>query len=206
MKWKSFLLIGSCTFLITGCASTANKGLEQYIGRAIFEIPNSHSSGEVVDGIYNAIAWRSSNLQKFEKFMPEELPDTPPKPKLVTKQAGIGAFSFTFMNVDCGNDVWVSMNGQEDALKTSLGTSEQGGYRVCIYPYKDGYKAYIYGIYTYSESNSIGGLIVSGIRKVVNSSTCDGEKTYNCWFKQIVSKIEEKFPDAKVVRVDMPQH
>ncbi len=209
MKLSKFLffillIISSVSFL--NCAATSNKGMEQYVGRAIIDVPQHYKPEEVVDNIYDSIAWRSSDLQKFETFLPEELPDKPAKPIIAYKEFGFGPYSFTFTTVKCGNKVWVSMNGQENELKSPYGTKESGGYRVCIYPYKNGYKVYVFGLYTYSEQNPFGGLIAKGIEKVVNKSLCNDDKTFNCWFKQIVDKIKNKFPDAKIARIDLPQH
>lgn len=67
---------------ITSCGTHLSIKNEQYIGRAIFDIPNTYKPNEVVDGVYNAIAWRSPNLQKFQNPFPDELPDKPPAPKL----------------------------------------------------------------------------------------------------------------------------
>lgn len=107
--------------------------------------------------------------------------------------------------VDCGENALVSMNGQEKDIRSPYGATDSGGYRVCIYPYKDGYRVYIFGIYTYSESNPIGGLITKGIKKVVVGALCEGDSTYNCLFKQIVNKVKEKFPSAELVKLDLPQ-
>ena len=189
---------------ITSCAPLSTK-YEQYIGRAIFDIPNTYKPDEVVDGIYNAIAWRSSNLQKFQKLFPDELPDKPGVPKMGSKEVGLGVYSIQFATVDCGENVWVSMTGQENELRSPYGTTDAGIYKVCIYPYKDGYRVYIFGIYTYSESTSIGGIIASGIKKVVMSGLCQGDSVYNCWFEQIVDRVKKKFSDAQLVKLDLPQ-
>lgn len=205
--WRSlFLLIPmfSVSILISGCASTAKKGYEQYVGRAIFDIPNSYKSNEVVDKVYDAVAKRATNMQQTKLLFPEQLPDTPEKPVIENKELGFGPYSFNLISIKCGN-AWVSISGQEPDLKSSYGTTDTKGYKACIYPYKDGYRAYVFGLYTYSENDSLTGLIARGIKKAVTSAVCKDDKYFNCLFDQIISKLKENVPDGKMVSLEYPQ-
>ncbi len=202
---RSILFLIFLIPLLSGCINTATKTHEQYLGRLVLDIPNSYEQKEVVNNVYDALSIRASQLQKYENFFPEEFPEKPARPKMQNKEMGIGMYSMNFINVKCGDNAWISISGQERGLKSAYGTKDLGSYRVCIYPYKKGYRVYVIGIYTYSEQNSILGSIAGAIKKGVTKATCDTDKVYNCWFNQVVKEIENKFTNAKVVRIDMPQ-
>ncbi|RUM57188.1 MAG: hypothetical protein DSY60_05295 [Persephonella sp.] len=196
-------ILSSCWFL----EATTEKN-ETYVARLILDIPKDYTKKDVIDGVVGSIANRCDSISKDKRFFPETLPEKPEKPIMVN----VG-FGYTFPT--CGN-AWVEIGGEDTGIHNFLGVDGSGQYRACIYPYKDGYRVYVYANYEIS-SDAVGSLlrdftskvkdkIDSGMNKAFGGLTyvCQDE-LFNCWFDIVLVNLKEKFPKSKIISIDYPQ-
>ena len=186
-----------------GCASVATKQ-ETYVAKEVIDVPSKYNLQQVVKKTEETIGVRATNIQKFVGFMPEDLPDKPAHPKFSMKDIGFGLGSITFATISCGDKAVATISGQEPELKNPYGTAEISGYKACIYPYKNGYRIYIFGTYIKQDSNGLGGFFTRIIETGVSKIACNNMPIFNCWWKQIVEKSKQEFADGKIIEVEYP--
>ena len=194
---KTLLFVLSVLFLaITGCAVTDNQ-VSTKKARVIYFVPKTVDSEKVKQALYDAISLRAKDMKEVENFMPETLPQTPFRPvrknifgALNTIAAGNPKLEATQLDT---TNAWYSVEGGEE-----MGTPFNRQYVVykgAIYPYKDGYKVYIYEFY----QEGVDG-IMGHITKAVAESI-SGEKAPLLFIAQISNKFKEKIPEAKLENV-----
>ena len=194
-----FNLIGVVILIIlsiTGCGSTSigdnRKSIKK--ARAIFYVPKSISAEKVAKGLYNAVSLRVNDLRDNENLLPEILPDKPQSPTNNRMFKGIigmsgGNASLEMMQLDMSNAYYTVMgNG---AMKTQFNSKEEL-YKAGIYPYKDGYKVYIYLFY---EEGTEG--LTGALTKFMTDSIVGGDGAL-VFIAQIRDKFLKEIPDAKV--------
>jgi len=187
------ILLG--TFLL-GCASLNNQ-VSTKKARVIYFVPKTVKSDKVKEALLNAITLRTQDVKDVENFMPEQLPNKPAHPirknifgALNTLAAGNPKLEATQLDV---TNSWYSVEGSEE-----MGTPFNRQYVVykgAIYPYKDGYKVYIYEFYQEGVDGLMGHLT-----KAV-AETISGEKAPLLFIAQISNKFKESVPGAKLENV-----
>ena len=194
---KTLLFVISVIFLmITGCAVTDNQ-VSTKKARVIYFVPKTVDSEKVKQALYDAISLRAKDMKEVENFMPETLPQTPFRPvrknifgALNTIAAGNPKLEATQLDT---TNAWYSVEGGEE-----MGTPFNRQYVVykgAIYPYKDGYKVYIYEFY----QEGVDG-IMGHITKAVAESI-SGEAAPLLFIAQISNRFKEKIPEAKLENV-----
>ena len=183
--------------LFTGCASSMlDKRVSTKKARVIFFVPAKYSPEQVQKALYEAISFRADNLKEQENFFPEKLPDQPDSPKQTS------LFGGRFAVLAQGDPNFEAMNlNTSNAFYTVTGTGKASSpvfanyavFKGAIYPYKDGYKVYIYLFYK-EGSDGIMGALVQGI-----SSSIVGQKdTRLLYMAQVRDEFLKKIPDAKI--------
>jgi len=182
--------------LISGCAVTNNQ-VSTRKARVIYFVPKTVDSEKIKDALLNAITLRTTDVKDVENFMPEKLPAQPAHPvrknifgALNTFAAGNPKLEATQLDT---SNAWYSVEGTEE-----MGTPFDRQYVVykgAIYPYKDGYKVYIYEFYQEGVDGLMGHL-TKAVAEAVS-----GEKAPLLFIAQISNRFKEKIPEAKLVDV-----
>ena len=202
-----FIIFTLSSLFVSSCYFADTDKTEKYDARLILDVPNQYSKKEIIDAVINSIKNECDSTSKDKRLFPENLLETPQKPVMVNL-----GYGYTFAT--CGN-AWIEITGNNCSVGGSLGKSVLGIYRVCIYPYKYGYRLYIYADYEKS-SDVIGNLIQNftanekdkkgqsfNLGKEYNY-VCQDE-FFNCWFDIILVRLKEKFPKSKIISINYPQ-
>ena len=183
-------------FIITGCAFTNNQ-VSTKKARVIYFVPKKVDSEKVKEALLNAITLRTKDVKDVENFMPEKLPDTPGHPvrKNIFGTLNViasGNPKLEATQLDTTN-AWYSVEGTEE-----MGTpfnKQYVVYKGAIYPYKDGYKVYIYEFYQEGVDGIMGHITKAIAEKI------SGEKAPLLFIAQISNRFKEKIPEAKLENV-----
>jgi hypothetical protein len=184
------------TILLSGCVSLNNQ-VSMKKARVIYDVPKTVDSEKVKESLLSAISSRTEDIKDIENLMPEELPEKPEHP-IVNKNnifAGLAPIAngnpeFEAMQLDTHN-AWFSVQGKEEFK--SIFNSNYVVYKGAIYPYKDGYKVYIYEFYREGTNGIVGHLA----KKITKSVT--KEETPLLLIAQISGKFKKKIPSAKLI-------
>jgi hypothetical protein len=182
---------------ITGCVFTSNEVTTQK-ARAIYFIPKKVTVEEVKKALKAAIAGRVDNIKEICDFMPEKLPEKPAHP--VNKNI-FGSLSV----IGAGNpSMEAAQLDTTNAYCTLQGSETYGGpfdeksviYKAAIYPYKKGYKVYIYEFFQESSNGIMGHLVKASIDKLMSSDSPA------LFMAQVMDKFQRELPQAKLLNVD----
>jgi len=196
MKLWKLLAFFFSVLLITGCAFTSNEVKSQK-ARAIYYVPKDVNPEKVKEALKDAISGRVSNIKEVCNIMPEELPEKPQMPKTSNLFGGMAAMAagspqFEAMRLDLSN-AFCAFEGSE-----SYGTMFNKNtvfYKAAIYPYKDGYKVYIYEFFQEGADGIMGHLVKATVEKITGS-----ESPY-LFMAQVMEKFERELPNAKLISV-----
>ena len=193
LKLIFMMLLG---IFMLGCASLNNQ-VSTRKARVIYFVPKTVNSEKVKDALLNAITLRTEDVKDVENFMPEKLPEQPAHPirknifgALNTIAAGNPELEATQLDT---TNAWYSVEGTE-----KMGTPFDRQYVVykgAIYPYKDGYKVYIYEFYQEGVDGLMGHL-TKAVAEAVS-----GHKAPLLFIAQISNKFKEEIPEAKLENV-----
>jgi len=189
----NFMIIVGAIF-ITGCAFTNNQ-VSTKKARLIYVVPKKVEASKVKEALLNAITLRTQDVKDVENLMPEQLPDKPGHPIQKNIFGALNAIAagnpkLEATQLDTSN-AWYTIEGTE-----TMGTPFNRQYVVykgAIYPYKNGYKVYIYEFY----QEGVDG-IMGHITKAI-AETISGEKAPLLFIAQIGNRFQEKVSDAKLV-------
>jgi hypothetical protein len=196
MKFVKFFFGLVILLLISGCAFTSNEVSTQE-ARAIYFVPKSVSPSEVKNALKAAISGRVNNIKVICKLMPETLPAKPGHPinkNIFGGLAVIGsgnpemeAMQINTLNAYCtlqGSETYGSMFNKNEVV-----------YKAAIYPYKDGYKVYIYEIFQEGSNGIMGHLIQMSVAKLM------GSNSPFLFMAQVMDKFERELPQAKLINI-----
>ena len=215
-KTYIFLFIVFILFL-SSCQSLKNimeNKNKKYTARLIIDLSDKYEKDKVVRGIEYSLSYRCDiikNKKGFPKKLLEQVEKTIVTNRIVDNIGNAIAV--------CKN-AWIEMYRENVLDMLLFGTNEKGAYKVCIYPYKFGYRVYIYANFKLKR-NIIGNILsednplnrnnekTSLIKKISKSSKglfyiCE-DRTFNCWFDMIFMRLEEVFPDLKIISAIYPQ-
>jgi len=196
MKFFKIISFITLLFFISGCAFTSNE-VKTEKARAIYFVPKDVKPEMVKNALKEAISGRVSNIKEVCNFFPEELPDKPAKPttsnmfgNLMTIAAGNPRLEAMRLNT---TNAYCSYEGSE-----SYGTmfnKKSVAFKAAIYPYKDGYKVYIYEFFQEGADGIMGHLIKTSVDKIV------GSESPLLFMAQVMDKFERELPQAKLINV-----
>jgi len=197
MVGKFLFLVSSIVLLInlSGCAgaSITDTRVSSKQARIIFEVPKDVDIDKITKSLYEAISYRVSDLSENEGLLPEKLPEKPGYPQ----NTSLGNLA-----VMAGNNITLKMM-QLDMSNSYYYVSGQGSmstafndqleyYKAAVYPYKDGYKIYIYLFYQEGVDGILGSLTDMAVKSIVGQ---DGALLY---MAQIRDKFKNLVPEAKI--------
>ena len=199
MTKKIFLFITTVMVVInfTGCAFTSfgDKRVSSKKARIIFEIDSSVELDKVTKGLYDAVSYRVSNLKENENLLPENLPAKPASPNH-SQMFGRGMVSMfngnpqiEMMQLDTSN-AYYTVSGAGGM--TSGFNAKAEYYKGAVYPYKGGYKVYLYLFYQEGTDGIIGTLIDATVKAIVGK---DGVLLY---MAQVRDKFKELVPELVI--------
>ena len=198
MTKRSFLIITIFSVIIglSGCAgaSIMDTKVSSKKARVIFEVPNTVSMGKVTKGLYEAISYRVSDLQENENLLPEELPNKAGSPKQSQMFRGLSAMAggnpkFQMMQLDTSN-AYYTVSGEGGMASGFNAQAEY--YKASIYPYKDGYKVYIYLFYQEGTDGIMGSLTNMAVKSII------GQERALLYMAQIRDKFKKEIPEAVI--------
>jgi len=195
---------GMATAFLFSCGAP-HSGSETYMGEFVIDVPGNYTLEQVVNKLEEALSRRATDIHKMVGFMPEELPQKPGHPIVKMKEFSLGIAGFTLPQVYCGDKAVATISATEPELSNAYGSANYGGYKVCVYPYKGGYRIYTIATYMYTSSNAIGNMLTKAIENTVVPAICKGLSKFDCWFKQIIEAEKAQFPNAKVIKVKAPE-
>jgi len=182
----------------SGCASSMMTNQESSKqARIIFEVPKNIKPEQVVSALRGSFNHRCTDIKEQENLMPEELSDKPEHPtkgKALFGGGMMGALtsgnpSFAMMRINTSN-AYYSITGKSES--DSLINSIESYFKGAIYPYKNGYKVYIYQFYKEGTKGLIGHLSKAMTEKMV------GQDTQLIYIAQVRDKFLEILPQAKI--------
>ena len=200
MKLKIITTVGLTLLiaLITGCsgASVMDTKVSSKQARIIFDVPKTVDTETLTKALYDSVSIRVSDLTESEGLMPEVLPDTPAGPtqnqgamRLMAMTGG-GNASMSMMALDTSNSYyWVMGKGKSESEYMSRSES----YKAAIYPYKDGYKIYMYLFYTEGTDGILGNLTSAAVNSIV------GQDGAILFIAQARDQFMKEVPSAKVL-------
>ena len=179
--------------LLTGCAFTNNQ-VSMKKARVIYFVPKTVSSEKVKAALLNAITMRTQDVRDYENFMPEKLPEQPGHPVRKNIFGALNAIAAGNPQLEAAqldtSNAWYSVQGIEQM--GTLFNKVYVVYKGAIYPYKDGYKVYIYEFYQ-EGIDGIMGHITKSLVKVITK-----EDAPLLFIAQISNRFKEKIPEAKL--------
>jgi hypothetical protein len=182
--------------LISGCAFTSNE-VHSEKARAIYFVPKSVDAEKVKEALKDAIAGRVDNIKEVCNFMPETLPDTPGQPVNRNVFGALGTIaagnpSMEAMKLDTSN-AYCTLQGSE--TYGTVFNKKKVVYKAAIYPYKDGYKVYIYEFFQEGSNGLMGHLVKATVDKLM------GSNSPLLFMAQVMDKFERELPQAKLLNV-----
>jgi len=193
LKLSLVLAIG---LFFVGCAVTSlDRKVSTKKARIIFFVPKTVSPETVQKKLYEAISFRVSNIKENENFFPEQLPDKPNHPKELQMFSKLSALSYGNPNIE------MMKTDTSNAFYTVQGEGSTGSpfyknlefYKGAIYPYKDGYKVYLYMFYKEGTDGLMG-----AITKKVSDTILGRDDMRLLYVAQIRDEFLENLPEAKI--------
>lgn len=194
-----YLMLSTVIILtFTGCASSMlDQRVSTKKARVIFLVPKKYTPQQVQKALYEAISFRADDIQEQENFFPETLPEKPDSPKQGSIFGGRfaalaqGDPNFEAMNLNTSN-AFYTVTGKAKAASPVF--ANYAVFKGAIYPFKDGYKVYIYLFYKEGSDGIMGGL-VQGI-----ASSIVGQKdTRLLYIAQVRDEFLQHIKDAKII-------
>ncbi len=184
-----------------GCAgaSLTKNTVKNKQARVIYFVDKSVSEDKIKEKLRDAVSLRVDDITENEGLMPEELPDTPQKPKIneqykklmaFTGQNGMNA-AMQYTSLDVSN-AWYSVSGEGGMTSEFNNRAEY--YKAAVYPYKEGYKVYIYEFYSEGTDGIMGNITNAAVEAVVGN---EGALLY---MAQVRDKFLEALPEAKIIK------
>ena len=197
MRRILLLIFPLIVLIFTGCLAVTNQ-VSTKKARVIYDVPNTVDADKVKEALKKAIGLRVEDIKDIENFFPEELPDKPAHP--VNKNV-FGALStiaagnpqIEAMQLDTSN-AWVTVQGTE-----TMGTPFNRRfivYKGAIYPYKKGYRVYIYEFYQEGTDG-----IMGHITKEMAQAMTGNIEASLLLISQISNRFKEEVPSAKLISV-----
>ena len=181
---------------LSGCASTMLSNQESSKqARIIFEVTKSIDIEEVKNALQGAIAHRVTDIKEQENLPPEELPQKAGHPIQGKSFGGMmgaltaGNPSFAMMKINTSN-AYYTITGKSES--GTLVTSVVSYFKGAIYPYKNGYKIYVYQFYKEGSKGLLGHLSKAMAEKMV------GQDTQLIYIAQVRDKLLELLPQAEI--------
>jgi hypothetical protein len=181
---------------LSGCASSMMTNQESSKqARVIFEVPNTVEAEQVVQALQGAFNHRCRDIKEQENLMPEELADKPEHPtrgKSLGGMVGVlaaGNPALEMMKVNTSN-AYYSITGTSKS--ESVANSVESHFKGAIYPYKNGFKVYVYQFYKEQTKGLMGHLTKSMSEKMT------GQDTQLIYIAQVREKFLELLPQAKI--------
>ena len=201
IKAYSKYLLVLLVFLLSGCVSSVGTSkVSSKKSRIIFEVPASVNSEKVSESLFEAVNLRVNDLQTNENFLPEQLPAQPEGPKssgsaISSQLQGLAAMAggspaLEMMNLNTTN-AYYTVSGQGGS--SSSFNKQEEYYKAAVYPYKDGYKIYLYLFYKEGTNGIVGALAKSALASVVGN---EGSLLY---MAQVRDKFIKFIPEAKII-------
>ncbi|MBL1244680.1 MAG: hypothetical protein COA39_009890 [Sulfurimonas sp.] len=198
MTKKNLLLITTVTVLInlSGCAgaSIMDTKVSTKKARVIFEVSKDAEIDKVTKALYEAVSYRVSDLNENEGLLPEELPLKAKAPKQSQAFGRLAALagnspSFQMMQLDTSN-AYYTVSGK-GSMASEFSTKAEY-YKAAIYPYKDGYKIYMYLFYQEGTDGIMGALTDMAVKSIV------GKEGALLYAAQVRDKFKELLPEATI--------
>ena len=196
-----YVFMLSLIIFFSGCSelNITTSQVKNKESRIIFFVNKSVSKEKLKKSLKDAIAYRVDNVIENEGLIPEKLPSKPSKPKINEQFKRLMAFTgsngmnaaMMYRSLDTSN-AWYSVGGKGGM--TSEYTNQAEYYKAAIYPYKDGYKVYIYQFYTGGSSGIIGNLTHAAVKAIV------GTDNALLYMAQVRNKFLENLPNAKILQ------
>lgn len=184
-------------FILNGCAAStamSNKNTTKK-SRIIFDVSDKYDVEKIKSALTNAVSERVPNLRENENFFPDSLPEKPSKPVYKNMFGGLGAMAkgnpqFEMMSLNTSNAYYtISGNGGMDSgfnRKIEV-------YKGAIYPYKKGYRIYLYLFYEEGTDGLMGTLTKTMVDSIVGE---DGALLY---MAQVRDAFLKEIPDATII-------
>ena len=198
MTKRVFLIITTLTVIIglSGCAgaSIMDTKVSSKKARIIFEVPNTVPIEKVTKGLYDAVSYRVSDLQENENLLPEELPAKAESPKQSQMFRGMASMAggnpkFQMMQLDTSN-AYFTVSGAGTMASGFNAKAEY--YKAAVYPYKNGYKVYIYLFYQEGTDGIMGALTKMAVDSIV------GQEGALLFVAQVRDKFMKEVPEAVI--------
>ncbi len=193
----------SLIVFFSGCSglSITTPQVKNKESRIIFFVDKSVSEEKLKESLKDAIAYRVDSVVENEGLMPEELPSKPSKPTINEQFKRLMAFAgsngmsaaMRYKSLDTSN-AWYSVGGKGGM--TSEYTNKAEYYKAAVYPYKDGYKVYIYQFYTEGSSGIMGNLTNAAVKAIV------GNDSALIYMAQVRDKFLKNLPNTKILQQD----
>ncbi len=194
------MTLSSVTLFFTGCsgASVMDSNVQNKQARVILLLPPQTDQEKLKEALRHAISYRVDDIIVNENLFPEELPLQPQKPGVNKVYKKLMSFAGSNINakmryqaLDMSN-AWYSVYGVGGMTSEYLNKAEY--YKAGIYPYKDGYKIYIYEFYTEGTDGILGNLTNAAVGAIVGN---DGALLY---MAQVRDDFLNRFPEAKILQ------
>ena len=204
MKYRIIFFLSLIVMIIGlgGCAGSSmmDTKVTTKKARIIFYVPKTVELDNLTKALYEAVSYRVSDLKENENLLPEELPSKPGSPKKTQMFGGLAAMAggnpqFEMMQLDTSN-AYYTVSGAA-SMATDF-NSKAEYYKAAIYPYKDGYKVYLYLFYQ-EGTDSIFGAIT---KAAVDSIT--GKEGSLLFMAQVRDKFLKLVPQA-VIKSQSPR-
>lgn len=179
--------ISKITLLTTlACSAVAHAGSSSTVtAKLTADIPTTTSYQEVVKAIEAAIKSRGVDVNKNIGLLPNPLPVIGGQPISETKSINIMGNTFSYPVTTCPNSYGMITGGQTSGRAGFAADGES--YIACIYPYTEGAKVYLIGVYSKSSNDGIDGWLADKIRKAVRG---EDDQAYAKMFKDMLAKIK----------------
>ncbi|WP_456488304.1 hypothetical protein [Caminibacter pacificus] len=196
MNFFKLVALGFFVAFFAGCTFTSNE-VKSEKARAIYYVPKNVKPEQVRDALKAAISGRVSNIKEVCNFFPEELPEKPDHPKTSNAFGGMmsiasGNPTLEAFRLDTSN-AYCSFQGSE--TYGTMFNKNSVAYKAAIYPYKDGYKVYIYEFYQEGADGIMGHLVKASVAKIM------GSESPALFMAQVMDKFERELPQAKLINV-----
>jgi hypothetical protein len=176
---------------VLSCSGFQSKE-ETYIGKEVLELPKGYSLSQIVQKSQEVVSESADEVKKVVGVVPDKLPPEPGEPKV----------SVSPVKVECP-DAAATVSAVKYPSDFDFVETTGVNYKVCIYPYTEGYRVYLIGAYTRYIPNKVGQAI-SSVGKIFSGGDCDNMTDLDCSWQKVVDKTKETFPDAKIVEIKYP--
>jgi len=181
---------------LSGCAgaSLMDTKVSSKKARIIFEVPSTEDIDKVTKALYDAVSYRVSDLKENENLLPETLPSKagfPQQSQMMRRLASMagGNPQFQMMQLDTSN-AYYTVSGA-GAMASGFNAKAEY-YKAAIYPYKNGYKVYLYLFYQEGTDGIMGSLTKMAVDSIV------GKEGALLFVAQVRDKFMKLLPSAVI--------